>query len=495
MKNVIFLLLLICADALSSLAQETTEFGKIEPFEEHGKWGLKINGEVILLPMFEFIRPDGNYFIFKENGKEGVMSSRSILCPAVYDNILKIYDTHDIVIYETEAGRGVQQFKVPKFVDSSNNIVDGTKFVMNIEPGQYKDFILSPDAKPGSSLFYAVCETHNGEFRIIDIYGNDMTPYYDLKKLKGNIKDVLEGKIPLSDLRVNAYVSDIEKNFKKAYKKHPEFYYFNHPYLRKIKDKEELSEKNAIATISAGPYQGFITEDGFVSIPILYSDAEEVLKRDPSNLYALNYLLFKNYRYECPKMPDTMFMDSNQRFDAYHQYHAERYEFYSAYIPVWEKMLALARKKKEKAFIDLFSGRLAGCRELTDESYKELRGYDKVAAVTGTLDSVARNLMNTASVFNESTSSGSPGYSANAMVSDSASFSAGVDKSSLSEQTSYNRDKKTYERYDSQLSSHFAGNQTMSISSVKDAQNSMRSLRTKWESKGKSFPHSTNEDR
>lgn len=73
--------------------------------------------------------------------------------------------------------------------------------------------------------------------------------------------------------------------------------------------------------------------------------------------------------------------------------------------------------------------------------------------------------------------------------------SGGSSGFSLSEQTAYNRDKKTYERYDSQLSSHFAGNQTMSPSSVRNAQQSMKSLRTKWENRGKSFPRSVNESR
>jgi len=66
---------------------------------------------------------------------------------------------------------------------------------------------------------------------------------------------------------------------------------------------------------------------------------------------------------------------------------------------------------------------------------------------------------------------------------------------SASEQQAYNRDKATYNRYDSQLSSHFAGNQTMSASSVRQAQQAMRNLRTKWENKGKSFPKSYNESR
>lgn len=301
----------------------------------------------------------------------------------------------------------------------------------------------------------------------------------------------------MSDLRVKAKVSDIEKDFRKKYKKHTEFYYFNHPYLRKIIDESKLNEENAIATISVGPYNGFISQDGFISIPIQYSDAEEVLKRDPSNLYALDYLLFEEYRYKSPKMPDTFLMDSNQRFDAFHKYYAETYEFESAYIPVWENMLAIAKEKNQNNFIDLFSERLETTRKRAHESSNELKKYGKVAAITNSLNSLAQGFLNTASLLNETTSSisDSPDYSVNTTNFGRALSSKSIDKSSLNEQTNYNRDKKTYERYDSQLSSHFAGNQTMSESSVRDAQNCMRSLRTKWESKGKSFPRSSNENR
>lgn len=497
MKNFLFLLFSLCTFVSSSFAQGTTDFGKVEPFEQDGKWGLKINGEVCFLPSFDAIRPDGNYFIFTENGKEGIMSDRSILCPAIYDKILSINGIHNIVIYETEAGRGVQQFKAPKFVDLSNNIVDGSKYVMNIYPGQYKNFILSTEAKAGSSLFYSVCETHDGAFKIIDVYGNDMTPYYDLKKLKGNIKDMLAGKIPLSDLKVQTYVSDIEKDFKKTYKKHPEFYYFNHPYLRKIVDESKLDEKNKIATISAGPYDGFISEDGFVSIPLRYSDAQEVLKRDPANLYALNHLISADYSKDSPDMPDTFLMDSNQRFDAFQKYYNEEYVFYSSYIPVWEKMLALAKSRNEQNFVDLFAHKINYCRDKAAEAHREVEKYGKVASITGSLNTLAQGLMDTASMLNTSPTSASAdtGYRVSSTVSGSSVAPAASDRSTLSEQTAYNRDKHTYERYDSQLAAHFAGNQTMSASSVRDAQNSMRSIRAKWESRGKSFPRSANEDR
>lgn len=476
-------------------AQENTEFKKVIPFEENGSWGLMINGEVCFLPSFDDIRPDGNYFIYKTDGKEGIMSSHSILCPPIYDKILNVNSTHNIVVYQTEDGRGVEQFEVPKFVNLSNKIVDGSKFAMNINPGEYKDFILSPEAKTGSSLYYAVCETHDGRFKIIDVYGNDMTPYYDLKKLKGNIKSVLDRKIPLSELKVNTDISDVEKEFKKIYNKHPEFYCYNHAYLRKIIDSRNLTDENAVATITSGPFTGYITEDGFVSIPLEYTSAEEVLQRDPTNLYALNNLIYDDFYSHIPKLPDTMFMDSNQSFEAFRQYYAEKYSVYSSYLPIWNNLLELAHNKNDQNFIELFSKRITYCKEQAEEADKELRKYNKVATVTATLNSFASGLMNAATIFNNNNISSESAASSYSVTSASTKSTSSLNKTSISEQTSYNRDKKTYERYDSQLASHFAGNQTMNSSSVKNAQSNMRSLRLKWENKGKSFPHSSNEDR
>ncbi len=75
------------------------------------------------------------------------------------------------------------------------------------------------------------------------------------------------------------------------------------------------------------------------------------------------------------------------------------------------------------------------------------------------------------------------------------SGSVSQNKYNTAEQRQRNQDRRTYENYDSQLSSHFAGNQKMTPSSVTAAQNKMKQLRKKWEDKGYSFPKSANEDK
>lgn len=66
---------------------------------------------------------------------------------------------------------------------------------------------------------------------------------------------------------------------------------------------------------------------------------------------------------------------------------------------------------------------------------------------------------------------------------------------SLSEQSNYNSDKATYNRYDSMLAAAFAGNRDATEKEIKSWQSKMKKLRKKWEDRGKDFPHSSNESK
>lgn len=123
-------------------------------------------------------------------------------------------------------------------------------------------------------------------------------------------------------------------------------------------------------------------------------------------------------------------------------------------------------------------------------------------------DNIAKGLAVTGSVLNVANAaigaySGGQSSSTADSYDDNTSYQSSTSSSgtrsgsgfSISEQNSYNQDKSTYAKYDSQLASHFAGNQTMSADKVRNAQKAMKKLREKWEKRGKSFPHSSNESR
>lgn len=95
----------------------------------------------------------------------------------------------------------------------------------------------------------------------------------------------------------------------------------------------------------------------------------------------------------------------------------------------------------------------------------------------------------------EANAADSPDSASSSASSASRASSSKGNKYNMSEQHSYNSDKRVYASYDSMLAAYFAGNRHASISEKEEWQSKMKSLRTKWESKGKSFPHSANEDR
>lgn len=125
--------------------------------------------------------------------------------------------------------------------------------------------------------------------------------------------------------------------------------------------------------------------------------------------------------------------------------------------------------------------------------------WETIGNVAGAMSNTLQETNNQINAMRANTSSQSDysqGYSSGSKSSGSASGSGNSGKGfSASEQTSYNTDKRTYEMYDRQLASHFAGNQTMSESARKSMQQKMKGLRERWEKRGKSFPHSVNEDR
>ena len=113
-----------------------------------------------------------------------------------------------------------------------------------------------------------------------------------------------------------------------------------------------------------------------------------------------------------------------------------------------------------------------------------------VAAAWPTNDgsSYSSSSYNSASYDNNNSSS----HSSSSRSSSSASSS---NKYNLSEEHSYNTDKQTYHSYDGMLSKHFYGGTSgaATASDVRQWQQAMKKIRTKWENKGKSFPKFDNE--
>ncbi len=131
--------------------------------------------------------------------------------------------------------------------------------------------------------------------------------------------------------------------------------------------------------------------------------------------------------------------------------------------------------------------------DLADDAAK-IEWESRVDAISNSIVGALNNAMSALESAEGNAADSSDSASSSASSSSRASSAKG-NKYNMSEQHSYNSDKRVYASYDSMLAAYFAGNRHASISEKEEWQSKMKSLRSKWESKGKSFPHSANEDR
>lgn len=123
-------------------------------------------------------------------------------------------------------------------------------------------------------------------------------------------------------------------------------------------------------------------------------------------------------------------------------------------------------------------------------------GLTTAAMVAGAVSEAYMETQGNSYYSSGSSESSYGSYSAGSSSSGSSASSASSGNGfSIQEQQAYNNDKRTYERYDSMLASYFAGNSSASSSDKREWQRKMKQLREKWEKRGKSFPHSSNENR
>lgn len=490
------------------MSARSIEWGVPYVFEDNGKYGLKINEEVYVLPIYEKLQSCGDYFTYTENGKKGILDHDRIILPAIHDKILfiaNIYGNTFVVYRDSEVTGLVKLGGIRKYVDLLNRVhCDTIQETHILPPGQYKDFesILSVNEEicSGDILF---CTDQDDKINIIDLkYGINMTPYYDIKKLKGNIQDVLKGKVPYSKLKIKRKGSDIRKEFYRILNKHPELEHKAEPLRNLMRGMHvycQYNDSEILDSITIGPYKGVISIDGFISIPRVYSSRDDVLSRNPYNVMALASKLDEDMRKYKPEMENTTWLNSDQRFEVYTEYYNNLCEYYEACISPWESLrdFALTNPTTSEAMKDYLNERISTLKADFIEASNTANKYNRVANITSAMSSFAASLSSITSVMEnyQQINMPSEGTLSNGNYN---TYSTNPDKGNgfnLSEQTNYNRDKRTYECYDSQLASHFAGNMVMSSSSVKNAQNEMVRLRKKWTDKGKSFPHSANETR
>lgn len=141
-----------------------------------------------------------------------------------------------------------------------------------------------------------------------------------------------------------------------------------------------------------------------------------------------------------------------------------------------------------------------------DQNIKDLeeaRARDqRIAERNAMIDAISGALVNALNSAADAFASGGTVIDADGNDTNSANSSGSSSKSSklssnvnrLADNQAYNTDKRSYANYDSMVSAAKAGNRKASDSEIKEWKNKMKKLRLKWEQKGKSFPHSSNEN-
>lgn len=347
----------------------------------------------------------------------------------------------------------------------------------------FGDVVINPDydlieAFNGRRDLFTVKK--EGKEGIIDNLGKEIVPI----KYKEGLRPVIEDGfvyIPAAnfDGKIDYYSMGIylDTNKKAARKKYfsPEALEYNeqnriarNQRFDELDAKLKSSKPEGVEFYEYNGRKWPILPNGLDLMIITQNSPEERLKRNPNSLVglALKYINSESNNYNANRLEEILAAAEKMGYgdSDLARYVRLKYKDMSAFIARQEK----ERERRER--VERFNARVdAIAGAMISTLYTAMDAYDS-ATSSYSSDSSYEN------------------GSRKGNKSNSSDFK-------LSKQDGYNSDKRVYENYDSMLSAYFAGNRQASVAEAKKWQNAMKSLRKKWEDKGKSFPHSGNEDK
>lgn len=385
------------------------KFGDAYAFQdkETGLWGIKVNGEVRVMPIYDSIARDSKsyesirfkYFDRQFPGKHGLLNQFEMLVPISSDDSV-LLSSPEICIYERDGKKGVDLLRpIMKYRQAQTNKVFTYKRDSHpIKPGDFEDlvFVGNPDYP-----HLIVAQKAPGDLRLIWLDNNvDYSPYYPPKKLGGNIGKIIAGKMPLKGLKIKRSLYDLDKEFDKISLKEG-INYVRVPELCIGFTTEPLETKESaiIETISSGGYAGIITEDGIIKFPEKYYEFQEVAKRAPGNPYVLARKFEEWSEENKPRTTNTIGMDTDSKFEIYRKEANEFAAYYKIGNDFWK---GLVKHIEEIGWQDdpiyeqavYWSDRMQGGLEKYTE---EADGFNKVASITESMNRLASALLSAAS--------------------------------------------------------------------------------------------------
>lgn len=464
------------------------------PYEENGLWGIKRQEEIVMTPGFEKLSGEYNsegIFAYKENGKWGIVSIYDILTPPIYDSIQ---------IMKMDYSYSYAKFKVHD------------KFgIMTIV---------------GDTIFQPIYEDISYPFRQY-LYGEERHDFFLVKELGEPYKIiicggicVLEG-IDFSKNNMFEFSKDVLNKIKSNFKKLKKQSLKNIALKKKFEDLYELERKAQYATsfskrpnreipstpIVIAGFEGTINELGVIDIPLLYNQNEEILRRDPDNIFALDAIMSAPYN---PNL--SPFSDSSE----YSEYCRQRLVNARFYIKKYSYLVQLCDAKgyQESALKKKFERILNNNYKIEKEYEEKVDRNAKVDEFNAKVDRVANNLTNAINsismeLLNSSSSNESIMSDYVNAYSSSSSFDTSAKPSSVDFKSQYLKWESLARRHYNSLTStgyrvkedkknKFGGNgQSLSSGNyirqkkaLREAQAQMRNIRQQASRKGMDIPQS-----
>lgn len=467
--------------------------------EKTGLYGVKYQDETVIIPQYTELKGVNRVALFAyrdaETNKWGLVSTYDIITPPIYDSIKVVDAIRSNKTFANVTLNGKQGLLSPL----------GNE-VLPLEYDSIGQPYWDPDVleyKWGKNKVYphVFPVKKNGQWQIVTYYNAVVVDNFPAELLEnGRIKSSVEDKV-LKNLIGKPY-----KELVKRAKKDESV-----AAMIEKDDKGDLKYADfaeprwpnpeiASAPIEIYGQKGKVNELGVVWVDesIFRDIGQDIPQYNSYNVYTM----LKKLQEDAPKLVSRAWY---QNYDAQSQYEIDASEkrrndhFINGLIDIVQvcKVSGLEGSDFYNYIVDRLKqrGELAAKLEndLADDAAK-LEWENRVNAISNSIVGALNNAMSALESADGNASDSSDSASSSASASSRTPSSKG-NKYNMSEQHSYNSDKRVYASYDSMLAAYFAGNRHASISEKEEWQSKMKSLRTKWESKGKSFPHSANEDR
>ena len=467
--------------------------------EKTGLYGVKYQDETVIIPQYTELKGVNRVALFAyrdaETNKWGLVSTYDIITPPIYDSIKVVDAIRSDKTFANVSLNGKQGLLSPL-----GNEVLPLEYDSIAQP-YWNPYVL--EYKWGKNKVYphVFPVKKNGQWQIVTYYNAVVVDNFPAELLEnGRIKSSVEDKV-LKNLIGKPY-KELVKRAKKDESVAAMIEKDDKGDLKYADFAEPRWPNPEIASTPIEIYgqNGKVNELGVVWVEesIFGAIGQDIPQYNSYNVYTM----LKKLQEDAPKLVGRAWY---QNYDAQSQYEIDASEkrrndhFINGLIDIVQvcKVSGLEGSDFYNYIVDRLKqrGELAAKLEndLADDAAK-LEWESRVDAISNSIVGALNSAMS-ALESAEANAADSPDSASSSASSASRASSSKGNKYNMSEHHSYNSDKRVYASYDSMLAAYFAGNRHASISEKEEWQSKMKSLRTKWESKGKSFPHSANEDR